>query len=236
MGEATLTKLTIRAFKDPKLEEEITGEDIVNPYTISVNPEKYSLLYKTQYTNVQPTGTSKGDPKFIRSLPEDLDLEFLFDRTGIFQNNVSAGKDSGSGVTEDIDQFKKVVFDYNGNQHKPNYLKIVWGTLNFPCIMTEMSIEYKLFRPDGLPLRAVAKVKFKNFVEEAKRVAEEKNSSPDLTHYRLVLAGDTLPLMTKRIYGDSKYYLEVAKANKLTSFRKLVPGQQIFFPPIQKQQ
>ncbi len=38
-----------------------------------------------------------------------------------------------------------------------------------------------------------------------------------------------------RIYGDSKYYLEVAKANNLTNFRKLTPGQEIFFPPIQKQ-
>lgn len=40
--------------------------------------------------------------------------------------------------------------------------------------------------------------------------------------------------MTKRIYGDSKYYLEVARVNKLTTFRKLKTGQQLIFPPIQK--
>jgi len=40
--------------------------------------------------------------------------------------------------------------------------------------------------------------------------------------------------MTFRIYGDSKYYLEVAKANNITNFRKLTVGGKIFFPPIQK--
>jgi nucleoid-associated protein YgaU len=62
----------------------------------------------------------------------------------------------------------------------------------------------------------------------------ENNSSPDLTHIRMVKDGDTLPLMSFRIYGDSKYYLEVAKANNITNFRKLTVGRKIFFPPIEK--
>ncbi|HPF52255.1 MAG TPA: hypothetical protein PK335_11805, partial [Draconibacterium sp.] len=83
-------------------------------------------------------------------------------------------------------------------------------------------------------LRASARAKFKGFIEDNLRVALENNSSPDLTHVRMVNEGDTLPLMTYRIYGDSKYYLEVARVNKLTNFRKLKVGQKIFFPPIEK--
>jgi nucleoid-associated protein YgaU len=64
--------------------------------------------------------------------------------------------------------------------------------------------------------------------------AKANVQSPDLTHVRVVEEGDTLPLMAKRIYGDSKYYLEVARVNRITSFRKLKTGQRIFFPPIQK--
>ena len=97
-----------------------------------------------------------------------------------------------------------------------------------------MSIEFKLFGSDGTPLRAVAKTKFKGTVEDDLRVAKENNNSPDLTHIRIVNLGDTLPLMTYRIYGDSKYYLEVAKANNLNQFRKLEVGQKIMFPPIEK--
>jgi nucleoid-associated protein YgaU len=65
-------------------------------------------------------------------------------------------------------------------------------------------------------------------------VIEENNSSPDLTHYRVIKKGDTLPLMCYRIYGDSKYYIQVAKANKLSNFRHLKEGEEIFFPPIAK--
>ena len=97
-----------------------------------------------------------------------------------------------------------------------------------------MDITYKLFKPDGTPIRATIHATFKGFIEDSLRVARENNNSPDLTHIRMVNEGDTLPLMTFRIYGNSKYYLEVAKANKLVNFRKLVPGQQIFFPPIEK--
>jgi nucleoid-associated protein YgaU len=40
--------------------------------------------------------------------------------------------------------------------------------------------------------------------------------------------------MCFRIYGDSKYYLDVAAANGLDDFRSLTPGAEIRFPPIDK--
>ncbi len=224
--DGKLQKLEIRAFSDEKFNNEISG----SPYVTAVNPEKYSLTYKSEYSKEQASGSSGNGPKFIRSLPEDLDLEFLFDRTGVFADSPA----TDDGIIDDFEKFKKIVFDYSGDEHKPNYLKISWGNLLFPCVMTEMTVEYKLFNSNGKPIRATAKVKFKNFIEEEKRAARENNQSPDLTHYRQVKEGDTLPLMTFKIYGDSKYYLEVAKVNKLSNFRKLTPGQQLIFPPIDK--
>jgi len=128
-----------------------------------------------------------------------------------------------------------VILDYNGDEHKPNYLIISWGKLLFKGALTEMDIEFKLFKPDGTPIRAIAKAKFQGFVEDQLRAAKENNKSPDLTHYRSVKEGDTLPLMTFHIYGDSKYYLQVARVNNIINFRKLKTGQKIFFPPLQKQ-
>ncbi len=40
--------------------------------------------------------------------------------------------------------------------------------------------------------------------------------------------------MCYRIYGDPKYYLEVAKVNGLGNFRFLKPGTDLIFPPIEK--
>jgi hypothetical protein len=239
MSGGKLQKLVIRCFKDEKYKDEITDLK----YTALLNPEKYSQTYKTEYKKEQASGNSSTAPKFTRSLPSDLDLEFLFDRTGVlvhYGDDPEAGsgdtvyKDQGKGIIDDLANFKKAVFDYNGDQHKPNYLIISWGDLLFKGILTDLAIEYKLFKPDGTPLRAVAKVKFISHIEAEKRASKENNQSPDLTHFRVVKDGDTLPLMTHRIYGDSKYYLEVAEANGLTNFRSLQPGQKLFFPPLAK--
>ncbi|SHJ38731.1 CIS tube protein [Aquimarina spongiae] len=240
MSEGKLQKLVIRCFKDERFQEELLDLK----YTALLNPETYSFSFKADYQEEQAQGTSGDDPKFVRSLPEDLTLDFLFDRTGVIihygddplsSSGDTVYKDQGNGIIDDLDAFKKAVYDYNGDKHKPNYLIITWGSLSFRCFLTSMDVEYKLFKPDGTPLRAMVKATFKRFIEAEERVAEENNNSPDLTHYRVVKAGDTLPLMTYRIYGDPKYYLEVARVNNISNFRKLKVGQELFFPPLQKQ-
>lgn len=226
MSNGELEKLKVVAYSDPEFNNKIADGE----FATLMNPEKYTYHYKTEQNNDQASGTSSVAPRFNKKLPEELELEFLFDRSGV----ISGYESLEDGVIDDLEKFKKVILDYDGEKHKPNYLMISWGSLLFKGTMTEMDIEFKLFKPDGTPVRALAKAKFQGFVEDNLRVAKENNQSPDLTHYRIVKAGDTLPLMTYRIYGDSKYYLEVAKANNLTNFRKLEPGKRIFFPPIEK--
>ena len=102
------------------------------------------------------------------------------------------------------------------------------------AVLTNVDVAYTLFDNNGAPLRAKINATFSETVADDYRVKEEKNKSPDLTHVRTVTEGDTLPLMTKRIYGDSKFYMQVAEANGLKNFRNLRPGDQIYFPPIIK--
>ncbi|WP_321372905.1 hypothetical protein [uncultured Draconibacterium sp.] len=232
-----LIKLHIKAYSDPTFRTEIANGE----FRSLLNPEKYNLKYKVVQNQRQGSGTSSSAPRYDKTPPEDLQLEFIFDRSGVLINYGAPGDsddklnvDEGVGIDDDLKLFKRVVFDYNGDEHRPNYLVISWGTLLFKGVLTELDITYKLFKADGTPLRASATAKFKGLIEDNLRVAQENNSSPDLTHVRIVSAGDTLPLMTHRIYGDSKYYLEVAKANNITNFRKLKTGQKIFFPPIKQ--
>jgi hypothetical protein len=222
-----LTKLKIKGYKDERFSQEIADGE----FNTLMNPETYRIRYEVSQNQNQAQGTSSTAPRFNKTLPEDLQLDFIFDRSGVLKGFAD---ENGVGIIDDIEKFKKIVLDYNGNQHKPNYLVISWGSLLFKGSLKDMEITYKLFKPDGTPIRANIHATFKGFIEDNLRVARENNNSPDLTHIRVVGEGDTLPLMTFRIYGDSKYYLEVAKANKLVNFRKLTPGQQIFFPPIEK--
>lgn len=225
-----LEKMLILAFSDSKKAED-GGKMEADAYCEAlINPESYTLDYKLKFSKSgQGQGSSGKQLKYEYTEPEEMAFEFLFDNTGIID-----GKPRDS-IVDDLKKFKQVVADYNGDAHEPPHCKLVWGQNSiFKGRATEISITYKLFKPDGTPIRAVVKVKFKSSIEEMKRAAKEDKKSSDLTHVRKTKAGDTLPLMCAKIYGDSKYYLQVAKINKLVNFRNLPSGMQIVFPPIDK--
>lgn len=233
-----LAKIKITAYKTSAFEESkkiSSGE-----FKALVNPEGYTRSYKIKYKDQQASGTKSQQMKFEKIEPEDIEFEFLFDKTGALPGTFKATDNAGiqqegkEGVWPDIERFKKVVYDYKGEIHQPPFLIIQWGELLFKCVLREMSINFKLFRPDGTPLRAIAKAKFTSTVENELRVRQEAKSSPDITHVRIVKAGDTLPMMAFQVYEDPSYYIQVAKANNLFNFRYLEPGTKIFFPPIEK--
>src|SRR5215204_5106199 len=182
-----LEKIIITSYKtakfDKKKDKIASGE-----FEVLVNPEGYTRSYKIKFKDQQASGTKAKKMEFDKVEPEDIDLDFLFDKTGAvpgtFKATDSAGieKESKDGIWPDIEQFKKVVYDYKGQIHHPPYLIIQWGDLLFKCVLREMTINFKLFRPDGTPLRALVKAKFTSTVENELRVRQEGKSSPDITH------------------------------------------------------
>ncbi|NTW49344.1 MAG: LysM peptidoglycan-binding domain-containing protein [Chlorobiales bacterium] len=225
-----LEKMLILGFSDSEKAESGGVKEADDSVEVLINPESYTLSYKLKFSESgQGQGTSGKQLKYEYTEPEELSFEFLFDNTGIID-----GKPRDS-IADDLKKFRQVLLDYKGDAHEPRHFKLVWGENSiFKGRVTEVSITYKLFKPDGTPIRAIAKVTFKSSIEEQKRAAKENKKSADLTHVRKVKSGDTLPLMCYRIYGDPKYYLTVASINGLNNFRNLTPGMDIVFPPIEK--
>lgn len=220
MSEGNLSKLQIIAYKDDHFQEK--GETIAVP----VNPGKYNRSIRVEYNEEQEQGTQGNNPPFSRTPPEEIQFEFLFDGTGVVPGS--------NDIQKQIEQFKQTVYRVEGDIHRPNFLKLIWGDLSFNCVLKDLKINFTLFKPDGTPLRAMLNATFMQVVEEERRSAEQGNNSPDLTHVRYVKEGDTLPLLAYRIYGDSSLYLQVAKYNGISNFRDLKPHMRIVFPPIDK--
>jgi phage tail protein X len=229
-AKGELKKMKIYAYTDVDLADDhlasIPGID--NPYTALINPESYTVEIKYEFENAQGQGTTGGSQQFKVKLPEEMSFEFLFDNTGLID-----GKPKENIATE-IENFKKFLMEYDGNSHQPRFFKFAWGNDLFKGRCSALNINYKLFNPDGTPIRAICKVALKQATDEELRVIEQNDRSPDLTHYRTVKRGDTLSLMCYKIYGNAGYYLQVANANKLQNFRNLEVGSEIFFPPIEK--
>jgi len=223
-NRGTLEKLTILGFSDEKLTRQV-GE-----YVVQINPEKYSQHFSIKVNSKETLNTAGETIKFVVQKPEDLALEFYVDATGVADAATSPRRNTD--VQMEIDKLNKVVYDYNGSVHSPNYLRVLWGKLSFDCRLVSLDIEYLLFSPAGIPLRAKLNAKFSQYLSPEKMQLQAKKNSPDLTHSRLVVAGDTLPMLCFQIYQDSKYYVEIARFNGLNDFRNLEPGQQILFPPL----
>jgi hypothetical protein len=221
-----LEKIKIQAFKEP----DCPASGKINEFTAYINPAEITLSYEMEYDSAQGSGTTASRMEFKKVKPGDLSLTFFIDGTKVTGQAV----DSSLDVQQQVELFQTVT-GFNGEIHRPNYLLVIWGTLQVKrCVLKSASIAYKMFQPNGIPMRAVITAVFTDSADDTTRVALEQRSSPDLTHSRLVKAGDNLPALCNAIYGSPDHYYAVARANRLTNFRQLTPGRKIFFPPLEK--
>jgi len=219
--QGTLEKLVIKAYASPNY----SGQPVAE-FAAFINPNEITLNYEMEYDSAQGSGTTNSRMSFKKQKPGDLTLTFFIDGTGASGKTVD--------VQQEVERFQTAT-GYNGAIHRPNYLKVAWGTLQVKrCVLKSVSIAYKLFKPDGVPLRAVISATFTDNADDQTRVALAQDQSPDLTHKRLVRAGDNLPALCSEIYNDPLYYLEVARFNRIDDFRNLKPGVSIIFPPLEK--
>lgn len=235
-NDGGLQKLTIYGFEDKNRDDKNTlkSNSKATPFEAFINPDEFTISYTTIYDHTVPIGAEAIPGTFLGSTPMEFQLRFFID------GSLQRGADD-QYVTEKIKEFYDAC-GYAPDRHRPKYIRIIWGSLTlmrfdpdiFDGCLKNVSIQYKLFNQQGLPLRALITATFVETIPAKKEEALKTTSSPDLTHIRIVKEGDTLPAMADEVYGDFKHYLEVARVNGLQNFRELTPGQKLFFPPFDK--
>jgi hypothetical protein len=227
-NKGELIKLVVQSF------DNVERKGTMKKFEAFINPDEYSLSYNVATDKTAVTGKNVNTQDvFLHIQPIEISLKFFLDGTNITGQALD--------VKKRIGEFHEVI-GYDGKVHKPRYLRIIWGNAvwirtgqdSFDCFLKSATIQYKMFKPDGTPLRAVITATFTEVLSQPIGDGVNKESSPDLTHIRIVKEGDTLPSMVKDIYGDFSYYLEVARVNNLQDFRNLLPGQKLYFPPFDK--
>ena len=219
-----LVKLKIEAYKDAACTTKY-GQ----PFEVMFNPENYERNYTVEYNDSKVIGENNNTLLFRGLKGSNMTLKLVADGTGVAP--MPKGITTVDGY---IQRIKELVYAYVGEKHRPSFLKIVWGSLSIICVCKSLKITHKLFKSDGKTLRAEIVLGLSESVDFKTKAKEAKKNSPDLTHIRTVNAGDTLPLMTYKIYGDSSYYMHVARINGLKSVMDIKPGDQLYFPPIKK--
>jgi len=226
-----LKKLTIKAYSSNDRSDPPLGT-----FEAMYNPASFSQKYEISYGKNQGFNSSGRSAIYSHSKPRVVTLKLILDGTGVIEVG-PASVFNGKTVSERVKDFINLTFGFNNQIHEPNYLIFEWGGeedggLIFTCRLETVNVTYTSFNRDGTPLRAELDISLIGDEDVEKRIKKEGKSSPDLSHSWNVRAGDTLPLLSKKIYGSSQYYLLLAQFNNLNNFRNLTPGQELTFPPL----
>lgn len=225
-----LEKLKITAYPDRRRSGRSLGD-----FTVMFNPTSFSVKHEHVFQCHQGSNTSTKRALYSYSRPQEINLDLVIDGTGVGDFGITTLVGLGTkSVKEQVQDFLELCFYMDEELHEPKFLTLEWDALdNFAGRLKSVDITYNLLDRNGEPLRAELATVFVADLALEKRVRKEGKASPDVTHTRIVRGGDTLPLLTKEVYGSSSHYLKVAEANGLDDFRNLRPGQRLLFPPLE---
>jgi hypothetical protein len=224
----SLTKLTITAYTSVDYSTKVGMAD----FMAQINPETWKEDYSVKYSKSSTQGGLATQLRFYNIDSGNLSLSLEFDGTGLISTTPSSLV--GVSVTQQLENFKNLALNPNGDTHQPNYLMVVWGQFSYKGLLTNLQVEYTLISPSGEPLRAkaIATIQASESLSTANK--EAGVNSPDMTHRATVVAGDRLSKMCFDIYNDPSYYIGVAKNNDLDQVRSLKNGIVLNFNPLEK--
>ena len=235
-----LAKLTIIPFLNAKPWTIPAGV----PFVAMYNPTSFTTQHNQSYVEKPNTDGVEAILEFKRSINKTISVQLLLDATGASPAGGVIGA-ALSKVAKAVGSVDLLVANFflttqspNPKKHQPNFLRVIWGAgLFFECTLQSATVSYTLFDRLGRPIRATINATFKK-CETPLGIAKVKNffSSPDVTKTYTVVAGDTIYNLAQREYGDDSFYRQIAEFNNLKNYRKLVPGQILYFPPVNKEE
>lgn len=196
---------------------------------VQINPKTFSWEKGIKYHENMQAGSTSGSGVFNKYDGEKLSFEIIIDCTGVVP---------GTSIIDTaylkVAALEALVYEYQGDAHRPSFVMIVWGTLLFKGQLSSLKTDYMLFDKYGIPLRAKVALTFVNFIDEKTAKKKAGKQSPDMSHFVVTREGDSLAALCGKIYGDSTLAPQVARINNLPGFRRVAAGTKILFPHLKK--
>ena len=188
----SLEYMKITGYKDEDFSKPVSGD----PYNLMINPESIKWNRTIEYNEQQPIDTSSTSQKYKSTPSDNLSFDIVIDCTGVVDNK-------RTDLSKEIQALEDIVYTYNGEIHRPNFVKIQWGNnLVFYSVLKSFDTTYTLFKPDGSPLRAKISLSFGKYISSDKRAKEDNESSPDITHMVEVVEGESLPQLSEKVWNS----------------------------------
>lgn len=192
----------------------------------SFNPKELSVSKSASWTRQsQPGATQAAMPEFTGAEPATLTVEVFLDASESQSPHVAAD------VQTLLDCVTPMPATISANTPSPPWVVFGWGTFtSFVAVVKQVQAQYTMFRPDGTPIRATCSVTLEE-VPTTPPPRQNPTSGGLSTHRtHVVVAGDTLPSVAQREYGDPNGWRTLARANGIDDPMRLVPGTHLAVP------
>ncbi|WP_327065021.1 LysM peptidoglycan-binding domain-containing protein [Kitasatospora sp. NBC_01250] len=223
---ASVTRAQLTIMEPPSAIGAQPGGAIVR-LPLQFNPATLVLRKSTEWRRTPSRMAGQSAlPEFVGSGPRSLSLEVFLDATATHDNSVERA------VAELMKGCVPTPSSLASKTPASPWLRLDWGTTqttSFNGVLTDLSVTYTLFDVDGKPLRAVCALT----IEEASVDPAGQNptsGAPEARSTHQVIAGDSLPLLAWRAYGDAGAWRTIAEANGIDDPMVLVPGSELIVP------
>lgn len=212
------------------------------------NPSEYSISRGLSLARAKALGRNN-DPTLAQASSEPsaiLNITLHFDSATELHSLFGANSLKGDAmksmalggfynfnkyITDDVSRKMAGLTVFDADEHSPNKVRIMWGTLDFIGRVESCSVSYTMFSPNGAALRSSVKLSLVG--EEAYIINQKKQpqNSPDRTKERVLGMSDQLWMHASEEYADPTKWREIADANAILNPRK-VSLITIKIPPI----
>ena len=218
----------------------LEGLDPEYQFTAWINPASYQYTYGIKAGSSSSSSGNLSKPRVEAYAPDSISFKLILDATGLVPPPLPNQAIPRDGIASLINDFMMNIARPYSPKNAVNKselcqprVKISWAQLQFICMLSSLSIDYKLFKPDGTPIRAELSTSFTEYRNDASTPGQTASAAvtEDSPKQVNVVEGDSLPGLCDQVYGDASQYILVAQANGLTQFRQLPPGTVLMFPP-----
>jgi len=198
---------------------------------VPFNPTEYSVDKESTFSEVAIPGLDAPVLQYVRGNGNKMTFELFLDATDCMTNGVVP---TGESVRERFVRPLERLLLQDPTLHAPPPVQILWGTeaIMPSAVALSLSLKYTLFDTKGRPVRATANLTLREHRSASQQIAESRTQSPDKSNVATVRAGDTLPAIAFREYGDATLWRPIANANRLANPLALSPGQELLVPKV----
>jgi hypothetical protein len=187
------------------------------------NPTQYKLQRSVKISRSDSPWDNGGSAEYLGTGPMILTMELFFD------DFASARGD----VTPQISKLLAWQMPDMDAEVPPPMVKFQWGNKqldDFTGVITQLDINYTVFRRDGVPLQAKVNVTVEGALKYAEPGTNPTSHAVDTRRIHTMIEGETIASLAYAELGRPTYWRAIAELNEIDDPLRVKPGQALLIP------